>query len=431
MDFSPYPFYLCLAAAITMAASLAAPAAQTTPVAGPEVPATLEESIKIVEALVQDSKRLEVKRLSDPTSPLRIAEEYAAWIAGDVSEYADVMVTIIKRHMAAGQPVDASYLTERLPGTGSLQAHAALARHFAEKGRDAESITHQKEAETRLSQSSGQTLQKVLIDLLTAARLTDQTAFYEMHIGKMADITKLEVDLVCLQTGHDKTPGSEEAMKRVGEMQSKGVDELKARYMMAVSAAHLAKGNKEEGEVCFDEAGKHATARGLTHEYRVLLDLARLANKHGMIERAEKSMSIYLRACERFTKSAEWRAAYLTGAAETLLEWGRAEDAEKWLKSAREGASEVFVAYATEAHLSTAPLVEKMESREVADALVLEALRAGLVHPHRRAKGRAAVQTCLYYHDRGRSLPEPVLKLLRDTTADTAPPQDTNAKPAQ
>lgn len=427
MDFFPHPFYLRLAAAITMAASLAAPAAQTTP----EVPATLEESIKIVEAMVQDSKRLEVKRLSDPTSALRIAEEYAAWIAGDVSEYADVMVTIIKRHMAAGQPVDASYLTERLPGTGSLQAHAALARHFAEKGRDAESITHQKEAETRLSQSSGQTLQKVLIDLLTAARLTDQTAFYEMHMGKMADITKLEVDLVCLQTGHDKTPGSEEAMKRVGEMQSKGVDELKARYMMAVSAAHLAKGNKKEGEVCFDEAGKHATARGLTHEYRVLLDLARLANKHGMKERAEKSMSIYLRACERFTKSAEWRAAYLTGAAETLLEWGRAEDAEKWLKSAREGASEVFVAYATEAHLSTAPLVEKMESREVADALVLEALRAGLVHPHRRAKGRAAVQTCLYYHDRGRSLPEPVLKLLRDTTADTAPPQDTNAKPAQ
>lgn len=431
LDYNLYSSSLLLAGFVSLAAAMASNCSEPPIDAAPKVASGLENTAKLVDFLIQDSKRHEVIRPSDPASPLRIAEEYAAWIAGDVSEYADVMVTIIQRHIQVDQKVDAIYLTERLPGSGRLQAHALLARYFAEKGKKEESIAQQKEAELRITEGSDQTQQKVLINLMVAARLSGNVELIETNKKLMSDITALEVDLICLQLGNEKTPSKPDAVKRLSQINSKGVDELKARYMLEVSSALFINGNVQDAEACFDEAGQHATARGLAHEYRVLLDLARLAKKHQQKERAEKSMTLYLKACDRFVKTAEWRASYLCAAAETLIDWGRREEAEKWFKSARDGASEVYVIDAMKAHLDTVALVGKIQSKEAADTVVLEALKAGLSHPHRRAKGRAAVLTCLHYNDCGRQIPAPVLKLLRATSADSVESPNANDKPTE
>lgn len=393
--------------------SLLAGDAQLIPNPDQSFPASIEDTAKLVDQLVKDSKRLEIKRPSDPASPLRLAEEYAAWIAGDVKEFTEVMVKIILLHVQAGNEVDALYLAERLPGSGRLQSHAALALHLADEGKKEQSIQQQEEAERWLFQGSGVILQKALLNLLIAARLTEQQDRISSHKDKLTEINQVELDIAFIQRGLYQPQNSAEGQARMLALEARGVEELKARYMMATADAHLAKGNTTEGEKCFDEAGKWASSNGLAHEYRVMLDLAKLAHKYKLKERSEKCLSIYLQACDRFAMAAEWRAPYVIAAVELLLEWDRKDQALKWLKSARDGAGKVYIVDAAESHVSTARMVEKLDGPDTADAVVMSALRTGLLHPHPRVKGRAAVSACIYYHEMGRAVPEAVIKLLQ------------------
>lgn len=378
-------------------------------------PTTIEDTAKLVDQLVKDSKRLEINRPSDPASPLRLAEEYAAWIAGDVKEYTEVMVKIILLHVEAGDDIDALYLAERLPGSGRLQSHAALALHLADEGKKEQSIQQQEEAERWLFQGSGVILQKALLNLLIAARITEQQDRIIKHKDKLTEINQIELDIAYIERGLNKPQSSQEGEAKMVALEARGVEELKARFMMANADAQLAKGNTAEGEKCFDQAGKWASSNGLAHEYRVMLDLAKLANKFKMKERAEKCLTIYLQACDRFSMAAEWRAPYVVAAVEVLLEWDRKDQAIKWLKSARDGASKVYIVDAAESHISTARIVERLEGPAAADTVVLSALRTGLLHPHPRVKGRAAVNACIYYHEMARAVPEAVIKLLQKT----------------
>jgi hypothetical protein len=389
-------------------------------------PSTPAETEKTIEALVADSQRHAVQRPSDPQSPLRLAEQYAAWIAGDATEYAQVMVGLVMEHIQQGQTVDATYLMDHhLPGSGRLQAHAKLARHHAEKGQLEEARQQQAEAEKWLHQANGEALQRVLLDLLFAAKITDNSALLERLKGQLTEVSQYELEILSIKQGL-QPPAAEfsSVSERLKGIQAKGVEELKARYCLALAEVYFKTQQEEKALVAFDAAGAFACSNGLAHEYHVLLDLAQLAQNRQQPARAKKCLNLYLTAVDKFPAAAEWRTPYITEAVTLMNEWGQKEQAAAWLKTARENAAKVHYTEAAQAHLSTAQLVEKLEGPEAADAVALTALRTGLAHPHQRIKGRASVQTCLYYHRQQRAVPASILQALQkaaDTPTETAP----------
>jgi hypothetical protein len=396
--------------ALVLILTTALPAADqenTTPVAA----ARIAESQKLVEALVADSQRHRKERKGDPNEPLRQAEEFTKLLGSDVSEFGRHQRLVVAGYCAQGRFEEALELAAEAIGGNQYIARALLADAAARAGKHDLALEQVKVALEHVN---------LCANGLQKDELRRHAALALLELGEKEQVAEIEkslppadsVELLLrqpLQQGA-KAPSAEEIENLIKE--TKASARVYARLTLAWAEREFLAGRKEEGRKLLNHAGEAATSTLDAAAHLILVDVARTAKRHGMTEEADKSLNILMHNGRGYTDSAEWKAGALVRAAILCQEWGRTKEAEELVALAETSAPQVFALFAPQAWLEVARGHLALGQTEAADRAVVNALRAGMMHPHPRVPAMAAVQICLFLAELNRNLPAPVAELL-------------------
>lgn len=374
--------------------------------------ATPAETAALVESLVQESQKHKVARETNPSDPLWLAEQSAAALAEDTALFNDAMLEIILGYARQAKIKDSAYLADQLPGHGTAQAQAGLALFYAEKNDRERAGGHLKAAMEKVTLAQGQIAEKIRVlcaETLYLLGREKETGPLELRLGEL-QLLELETWLQKQELRPALT--LKQAQSSLDALKERGVDPLRARFLLACAERQLRSGNRAAGLEILPEIGKVAMRDGLPTGHRVLLDLARVAYSSGATNEAEKALSLFLKAVGGYANEVEWKASYLADAADLMLDWKREDQARLWLKEAESGLPKVYVLDVVKPTLAVARSSERLAGPAEGDRLALQAARAGMAHPHPRAQGATSTQVCLFYAEVGRALPMEVRKAL-------------------
>lgn len=368
-----------------------------------------QDSDALVERLVAESQKHRVIRPANPADPLWQAERQAVGLAADISSFNTWMLAILSARLERGDSAVAE-LADRLPGQGRALAHAELALAAARQRRNAEAETHLKSALEGGDRAEGPQV----------ARLRSLAALALLHLGRedeagrlqsrLGSFEQLELETRQIEDGLQAAPDLPAARQRILGLSEPAADELKARYLLACARRHFAAGRADSAEPFLEAVGEMSMQNGLPNAQRVLLDLARIAWAGGRQSTARKSLNLFLKCCEQFGDGAEWKAPFLAEAVGLLIDWRQPGEAREWLKRAEAGLGKVYVLDAPAALLAVARQRERLDGAAAGDRLVLQAVRAGRMHPHPRALAEAGVRVCLHYAAVRRPVPAAIVQ---------------------
>lgn len=385
--------------------------AQGQPVA-PGAP-SIQQSQVLLDQIIADSQKHAYRRTTEPGHPLRLAESMAAGVAGDLSEYNDLMIEVILRWAKAGEYSEAAYLADNLPASGPARAHLEIAWVLYKAGKRDEASAHLQKSLETMEQARGrkaEVLRTRYLELLYALDRGAEAKAMETRLGGLA-LLELESRLQSLQIR--PALNLAQAQARLDVCEDRGVDRVRASFLIGCADRQLRDGNQKAGLELLQEAGRLATRDGLPSAQRVLLDLARTAYAGGEFKEADKAVKLFLEIVKTYADAADWKAPYIAEALDLLVTWkGREKLVNDWLKVAEAGLSKVFILEAPKSILAVARVAERLNGATEGDRLSLQAARAGKAHPHPRAQAAAAVLVCLFYADAGRAIPADVLKII-------------------
>ncbi len=372
----------------------------------PSSPATVQGSQSLLDQIIRDSQKHAYTRRTGPEHVLRQAEAQAAGLAGDIAEYNDWMVEIILRWTRAGEAGEASYLADNLPGSGPARAHLEIAAVLIQEGRRPAAGEHLKKARETIEQARGrkaEILRTRQAELLYRIGQKAEADTVAKALGGLASL-ELEARLQALELGGALTLA--EAQARLAQCEERGVDKVRASFLLACAARQLRAGHQAAGMELLREAGRLSTRDGLPSAQHLLVEVAGTAYAAGEFAEADKAIKLYLEIVKTYADAADWKVPYIADALELLHSWkGREPLIQGWLKAAEASLPKVFILDAPRSILALARVAEKVGGPAEADRLVLLAARAGAGNQHPRGRAAAAVQICLYYADAGRPVP--------------------------
>jgi len=398
-----------------MVTSLLCASPVLTVLALPEAASQRSETEVLVDELVRDSQKHKIKRKEDPADPVWNAELAAAGLAGDLTAYNEQMLKIIRLYAQRGDFTEALYVAERLPGNGTVRAQAELALSATRAGETAvadQCVKLASEQAARLSGLPAEQVRSLRAQVLhLRGRGQEATAMQE----KLGELELLLLESRLHEDGRLPALTLEQAQARLATIQSRGVAERMALFLLACARQQFLKGSIEAGRAFLPAIGKLATDEGLPHAQHVLVELARAAWMAGETKEAHKALNVFFRCCERYADGAEWKAPYLADAVALLIDWKEIDEAQAWLKVAEACLPKVFVMDAPQAILAVAKQRERLDGAAEGDRLAIQALRAGKAHPHPRVHATAAVLVWLHYAELQRPVPATVQQLLSIT----------------
>jgi hypothetical protein len=377
--------------------------------------AAVQEADALIARLVADSQQHRVQRKQDPADPLRRAENAAVGLAGDVTEYSRWMVEIIRRYAERGDENEADYLADQLPGTGSALAWVELAQLAANKGKRERAEQCLIKLMGCLGSLSGQRAEEVYGRWAETLYVLDRNEEALAKAKMLSEVELLELDARLQAQGKAPLLNLEEAQARAQECRAKGVDRVRAQFLLSCAQHQFRKGSHAVALTILPEVGRLATSEGLPTAQRELIDLAKTAWNAGETAEAQKAMNVFFKCAELFPDGMEWKTIYLSEAALVLHDWKKADAVDAWLAKAEAGLPKVFVLDAPRAILALAKVREKVKGILEGDRLAMAAARAGMRHPHPAAQAAAAVRICLYYADAKRPIPEAAWTILNPT----------------
>lgn len=362
---------------------------------------------------VEESKAHAYQRKSSATHPLRLAEICADGLAGDLETLGGAQLEIARGWIREDQWEEAEWVASQMTGPAKPRVHAVLALEYARRGKRDQTIKHLKLAEGSLHQAKGAVSEQIRGVMVEVQSVMGEEQEVGRLLEQLGEVERMEVEtrLQSVDTGRLWT--LEEAEERLGKMDQKlKTNRLAAQFLVASAGRQLRAGNKEEALRLVHGAGKLATDEGLPGDQRILVSVAKIAWEAGDKPAAKKAMNVFLACVEKWSDEGDWKAPFLSEGLEVLLEWGDNKTAAEWLKTAQAGLPKVFVLDNTKSALAVARIIERVKGAAAADEVVLQGAKAGMVHPHERARASTGVQVCLHYAKLGREVPGAICEVI-------------------
>jgi hypothetical protein len=374
---------------------------------------TRKQTEQLVMQLVEDSQKHKVERVLKGDDALHQAELACVLLASDVSSYTEHLGEVQAACLKAGRLEDALLLAAKMRELGNESGLTQIMLAHAHAGRVQEAIAAREELRKHLPRLTTHRRQRAERDMVLTTGLIGEG---EVDVSLLKDLLpedSLEVEAEWIQAGKRKAPQTEAAV--LDRIKKTPVSPLAGgRY--AIACADQMMGGKDthaEGVKVVDLAGKICVETPHVTAHRLLIDLARCARGHGLVEAGNKAINLFLKACAAYSAESEWKPGYLAEAAALLHEWNEDELALKALADARESLKRVFVADVARELLATARAAHTLGQKTERDQAALDALRSACMHPHPRVRGDAAVAVCLFYASLNESIPQPVREALR------------------
>ena len=383
------------------------------PLAAQEGAVEIQKSQALLDQIITGSQKHAYQRQTAAGHPLRVAESIAAGAAGDLSEYNDLMVGIVTRWAKAGEITEATYLADNLPASGPARAFLEIAAELLQAGRKSEAEVPMTRALESIGQARGrklELLQTRRAELLYKLGHREEAAKIE---ASLSELGQLEIATRVQSLPDSPLLDLAQAMKRMERCEDRGVDRIRAAFLIACADHQYREKHPEAGLAMLQEAGRLATRDGLPSAQEVLVDLARTAHAHGEVKEAEKATRVQLEIIKGYANAASWKAPSLASVLDLLVTWGGHDKlVADWLKAGEQSLAEVFIMDAPRSMLALARIAERVKGPAEGDRLALAAAKAARTHPHPRAQASAGVLVCLYYADLGRAIPAEILKVI-------------------
>lgn len=376
------------------------------------------ETDALVAELVQESQAHKVERKGDPADPLYQAETFAKMLASDPDEMGLEQRWIAAEYCKQKRWDEALALVNEMAAGHGPVALAEIALAAASAGETELAATLLTKAEERawVCSSGGQKDQLRLHAAKTWARIgKSEKAREQADLLPVAVRAELDAVTPLFQDAPMQDTAKLEALSKEGGLSPAGI----SRVALASAERQLKAGHREEGLKLLDLTGQFSTATLDASAHFTLAGLARLAKANREPDIAEKARQRLITAARSYSDEAEWKAGHLVEAAKLSLEFGKNDEAEALVAEAALTAPKVFMLFAPEAWIAVARGRLLLGQTQDSEAATVNALRAGLMHPHHRARGMAAVSTCLFYAREKRPIPAAVTKLLEEIS--TAP----------
>jgi hypothetical protein len=383
------------------------------PASGDDQEDARKQTEQLVMQLVEDSQKHKVERVLVGDDALHQAELACVLLASDVSSYTEHLGEVQAACLKAGRLEDALLLAAKMRELGNEAGLTQIMLAHAHAGRVQEAMAAREELRKHLPRLTTHRRQRAERDMVLTTGLIGEGEADVSLLKELLPEDSLEVEAEWIQVGKRKAPQTEVAV--LGRIKKTPVSPLAGGRYAIACADHML-GNKNahaEGIKVVDLAGKICVETPHVTAHRLLIDLARCARGHGLVEAGNKAMSLFLKACAGYSTKSEWKAGYLAEAAVLLHEWKEDELALKAMSDAREALKEVFVADVARELLATARAAHTLGQKPERDQAALDALRSASVHPHPRVRGDAAVAACLFYASLNESIPQPVREALR------------------
>lgn len=375
--------------------------------------ATIQQSQTLLDQIITDSQKNAFHRTTDSGHPLRLAESLAASVAGDLSEYNDLMVEIIARWAKSGEFAEAEYLADNLPASGPARAQLEIAWVLFRDGKREKAAEHLKRSLETMDQARGRKAEVLRTRYCELLYSLDRVAEARSMESRLSELARLELDARLQRLQLNPALDLAQAQQRLAQCEDRGVDRVRAAFLLGCADRQLRDGNQKAGLELLQEVGRLATRDGLPSAQRVLVDLARTAHAGGEFKEADKAIKLYLEIVKKYADAADWKAPYLAEALDVIVDWkGREKQVNEWLKVAETWLPKVFVLEAPKSALALARVAERVAGTAESDRLVMMAAKAGRSHPHPRAQANAAVLVCLFYTDAGRAIPADIRTII-------------------
>ncbi len=367
----------------------------------------------LVKQLVEDSQKHKVKRVLKDDDALHQAELACVLLASDVSSYTDHLAEVQAACLKAGRMQDAQLLAATMSKLGNELGSSQIMLAQARTGQFEEARRHMESLRKNLPRLTSYRRQSAERDMVLATGLMAEQEPDVSLLESLLPEHSLEVEAEWIQAGKRKAPQTEAAV--LERIKKTPVSPLAGGLYAIACADHLLgdKNTHAEGAKVVDLAGKICVETPHVTAHRLLIDLARCARGHDLVEAGNKALSLFLKACAGYAAKSEWKPGYLAEAAVLLHEWNEEALALKAIADAREALKQVFVADVARELLATARAANTLGQKPERDQAALDALRSATVHPHPRVRGDAAVAVCLLYASLNESIPQPVREALR------------------
>ncbi len=365
----------------------------------------------LVDALVADSQKHQEKRPVDPADPIYQAELHASLLASDVESYCVQLRRIAHLYAERGQWGNALAVTRKCVQLGHPVPLADLTVISFQNARKVEASAFMDEALRSLSQATGREREEMKRECAIALHHLGRHTEADALTTELQQQDRYEVIIHSIPLRHAALRDPEVEISELKRQQASPSES--ARVAIALAREHLSsQQGKPAAEKLLTFAGEQASNKLRPDAQPQLIEIARLARKHGLREIEQRAEGVFLKMSRAHAAEADWKPMHLALSAEWFAEKGETVQAEAIAAEAEAAVGKVFVLEAPAALLKLAALHHRLGHAVESTALVVKAARAGLSYPHPRARGLAATEVCLFFANAKATIPDEVTRLL-------------------